>query len=381
MTQTDSSATTPIEHGPDVINALLGIDAGAPLAQLRLRRPEATGHMQRSYDALFVNPTDTGVSLAERFAIALRVAALHAEKPIVDHYAKLLREAKGGSEALVADAQQGPSAAGLSPRLRAMLTHADLLVIRPGAARPEDLRALEAAGLSTPEIVTLSQVVAFVSFHIRVFVTLTLLRGDNRPAPAQNVGPRDAPNSGFTIDRLGWEPWVPVYSAEEATEEQRAVLPGQRLNSPYFRLLANDPAVLGERTATDQGIFYTPEGLPRAERELSAAVTSRVNGCVYCCSVHARLASQLSKRTEDVQRLLDEGIAGKQDERWRGIVDFAAALTLTPPAATQEHIGRLRALGLDDFQILDSAQATAFFAWANRLMLTLGQPAEADAGG
>ena len=36
------------------------------------------------------------------------------------------------------------------------------------------------------------------------------------------------------------------------------------------------------------------DGLPRPERELGAAVASRVNGCVFCASVHARFAEQLS---------------------------------------------------------------------------------------
>ncbi len=44
-----------------------------------------------------------------------------------------------------------------------------------------------------------------------------------------------------------------------------------------------DPEVLEARTRTDKDIFYNPEaGLPRAERELAAAATSRLNGCIYC---------------------------------------------------------------------------------------------------
>jgi alkylhydroperoxidase domain protein len=213
-----------------------------------------------------------------------------------------------------------------------------------------------------------------VSFQVRVFAGLARLRGDERAAPANQVGPKDAVDEGFTRDELGWKPWIEPFEAADATEEQKAVLPGRRLDSPYFRLLALDPKVLGERTATDMGIFYTHEGLPRAERELSATVTSRVNGCIYCASVHSRQAANISKRVDDVQRLLDEGIKAELDERWRAVVDFAAALTVTPPAATQAHVRRLRELGLEELEILDVAQSAAFFSWANRLMLTLGEP-------
>jgi uncharacterized peroxidase-related enzyme len=56
------------------------------------------------------------------------------------------------------------------------------------------------------------------------------------------------------------------------------------------------------------------------------------------------------------------------------LTDLAASLTVTPPAATQAHFATLRNLGLDDLELLDAVQAAAFFAWANRLMLSLGQP-------
>jgi alkylhydroperoxidase domain protein len=164
----------------------------------------------------------------------------------------------------------------------------------------------------------------------------------------------------------------------DATPEQLAALEGRTGNSAYFRLLAHDPVVLTERTATDRGIFYTQGGAPRAERELSAAATSRLNGCIYCASVHARLAAQLSKRTEDIDRLLREGVAEGThlglDARWQAVIDLAVALAPTPPRAETRHVERLRELGLSDLEILDVAQAAAFFAWANRLMLTLGEP-------
>ena len=133
-----------------------------------------------------------------------------------------------------------------------------------------------------------------------------------------------------------------------------------------------------ERTATDRGIFYTPDGAPHAERQLAAAAASRDTGCIYCTSVHARMAAQLSKRDADIDRLLRLGGAPGTDlgfdERWQAIVDASVALARTPPAAAAEHVDKLRAVGLSDLQILDVLQSAAFFAWANRLMLTLGEP-------
>src|SRR5437870_8501770 len=131
------------------------------------------------------------------------------------------------------------------------------------------------------------------------------------PEPPAQIIPRD-PNlkrpTAFTVNQLEWSPWLQPLDLAEANPKQAAALEGTRGNSPYFRLLAPDVDVLTERTATDRGIFYTPGGAPRAERELSAAATSRLNGCIYCTSVHARLAAQLGKRGDAIDRILDRGV-------------------------------------------------------------------------
>jgi alkylhydroperoxidase domain protein len=184
----------------------------------------------------------------------------------------------------------------------------------------------------------------------------------------------------FTRASLDWLPWLEPLAVDELTERHMAALvDAARVKSPYFRLLARDPDALLARTLADKDIFYNPDaGLPRAERELAAAATSRFNGCIYCASVHARHAVTYSKREADVQLLLDDGIAADLGERWNAIVAAAAALSTTPITFGPAHVERLRAVGLDDLAIADVIQAAAFFNWANRLMLSLGEPATAD---
>ena len=181
----------------------------------------------------------------------------------------------------------------------------------------------------------------------------------------------------FTRDMLDWLPWLEPMAEADMTEHHiKSLVDAARVKSPYFRLLARDPDVLEARTRTDKDIFYNPEaGLPRAERELAAAATSRLNGCIYCASVHARFAATYSKRVDDVQRLLDEGVEAKLDERWEAVVAASVALTALPMTFGKAHVERLRAVGLDDAAIADLIGAASFFNWANRLMLSLGVPA------
>jgi alkylhydroperoxidase domain protein len=180
----------------------------------------------------------------------------------------------------------------------------------------------------------------------------------------------------FTQDELGWLPWLEPLPVEELSERHWAgLVDASRAKSPYFLLLARDPDVLQARTKTDKDIFYnTSSGLPRAERELAATATSRANGCIFCASVHSRFATQYSKRKDDVQRLLDGGVETDIDRRWNAIIAASVALTDTPIAFDHRQVEALRAAGLDDLEIVDVINGAAFFNWANRLMLSLGEP-------
>jgi alkylhydroperoxidase domain protein len=185
----------------------------------------------------------------------------------------------------------------------------------------------------------------------------------------------DAP-AVFTQEELGWAPWLEPLPTDELTDRHRtALVDPARAKSPYFMLLARDPDILLARTRTDKDIFYNPEaGLPRAERELSALATSRLNGCIFCASVHARFASHHSGRRADVERVLEGGVEVEVGERWDAIMAASVALTGLPMSFGPEHVARLRAAGLDDLAVADVIQGAAFFNWANRLMLSLGEP-------
>ena len=180
----------------------------------------------------------------------------------------------------------------------------------------------------------------------------------------------------FTRGEVGWLPWLEPLSVDELTERHYdGLVDRSRSSSEYFRLLARDPAILKARTLVDKDIFYnTAEGLPRAERELAATAASRVNGCVFCASVHARFAAHYSKAPDVIDSLLAEGVHIQLGDRWDAIVRAAAALTATPPAFDVSHVGRLREVGLSDLEIADVVQSASFFNWANRLMLSIGRP-------
>jgi CMD domain protein len=192
--------------GLDVIDALVGIASGSPLDAIRARRPEARAHAQASYRALFAPEAAGNVTTQERFAVGRFIAGLHGESATAAVYAGEL-EASGAPAALrqavdaaIAEAKtRGPygsypagplsreDTAGpayrvaeptrrtLGPRLAAAFEHMHLLVFHPRDAEPKALQALLEAGWTTTDIVTLSQIAAFLSFQIRVVAGLRVL--------------------------------------------------------------------------------------------------------------------------------------------------------------------------------------------------------------
>jgi CMD domain protein len=181
----------------DVIDSLVGINPGSRLDAIRANRPAARDNAQQSYLALFAPATPGGVTLADRFAVALFVAGLHDDAQLTEFYRDGLDQHAPNLVATVTDEIQrgrtsgpygrypaGPlsredtpgavySAANptaLGNKLAAAFAHAHLLVYRPREASAAALQALLDAGWSTTDVVTLSQLVAFLSFQIRVVV-------------------------------------------------------------------------------------------------------------------------------------------------------------------------------------------------------------------
>jgi CMD domain protein len=190
----------------DIIDTLAGIEPGSGLDAIRARRLQARENAQKSYLSLF-EPIDAGdFSLAERAAVAAFVTGLHGESPVAAFYRQKLAANADGT-ALVEPIQieiergktSGPYGAfpagplsvenkagliyrvsterkpQLGTRLVAALEHAHLLVFRPRDAASADMKALLAAGWSTTGIVTFSQLVAFLSFQVRVVSGLRTL--------------------------------------------------------------------------------------------------------------------------------------------------------------------------------------------------------------
>jgi len=188
----------------DVIDKLVGIVPGSSLDRVRSNRQAARDNAQLSYEALFEPAAPGTVLIEERYAIAYFVAGLHRDESVAAFYREALGHhdrpgllgaisseiRRGETSGPYGNYPEGPLSDEDKPglvyasdsanravlgRLGAALVHVHLLVFRPRDASSAALEALLNAGWSTDDIVTLSQLVAFLSFQIRVVTGLRAL--------------------------------------------------------------------------------------------------------------------------------------------------------------------------------------------------------------
>jgi CMD domain protein len=161
----------------DVINHFAGIAPGSPLAQLREQRPETLRHAQGSFQAL-LEPNDSGgVSREEREAIALRVATRERFPDVAAFHRERLREL-GADDTFISAVETFPEGGDLPARSAAILRHTDMLTTSSRSGSPEAIKELRQSGLSPRDIVTISQLIAFMSYEIRMIALLRAMGGE-----------------------------------------------------------------------------------------------------------------------------------------------------------------------------------------------------------
>src|SRR5678815_3506303 len=156
MTATDTSSAA------DVIDRAAGLSPGDPLHAARRFRAKVVEATQASHDALLHDPVP-GLSTEDRLRVAAHVCTIAGATSLALHYEELLAAAPG-------------SAAPSSTALPAMLHFAETLTTDPRLGDQAALAPLKNAGLGDSGVVALAQLVAFLSYQLRVVAGLKAMR-------------------------------------------------------------------------------------------------------------------------------------------------------------------------------------------------------------
>ena len=169
----------------DLIDQLAALDEGGATHLLRHRRDKVALATQGSYEGLF-DPDLAGVSLNERLLVALYACRLSSAEDLATHYRSCLKALprlsglEGAEQETAQSLVEQGKAAELSKvpnlRLRAMLKFTRTLVLNPVAGDKAALQSLPAAGISTPAVVSTAQLIAFLSYQIRLVSGLAAMQ-------------------------------------------------------------------------------------------------------------------------------------------------------------------------------------------------------------
>lgn len=156
-------------NDPDVIDRAAGLAPDDPLHTARRFRAKVVEATQASHDALLMQPVP-GLSPTDRLRVAVHACEAAGATELAGHYADLL-------------ASDPSRSAASSPALPEMLRFAARLTTDPRLSDRAAITALKGAGLDDAAIVALAQLVAFLSYQLRVVAGLKALRasrGDTR---------------------------------------------------------------------------------------------------------------------------------------------------------------------------------------------------------
>lgn len=156
----------------DVIATIVGIEPGSPMAEVVAGRAGVMALTQQTHDGALTPREPGGLSHAERAALACRIAKINGDKAFEEHFERLLENADAPeSAARMADI----FFSGRDARDRALIRHVDLVAHAPREATRRDVELLREAGIVDADIVRLAELVAFVSYQIRVAAGLRLM--------------------------------------------------------------------------------------------------------------------------------------------------------------------------------------------------------------
>lgn len=311
------------------------------------------------YQQLFPAELTTSLShtltLYDRLSSALTVAQVTGVQRLCNHYAARLNPLPGPD-----------SSRESNHRLTQITEYARQLASQPTLIDALSVQRLDDVGLSAPDIVTLSQIVGFVSYQARVVAGVhALMALPVRWMPGVTI-PSDALNDRF-ITPFSWRPALSPLELRYAAPEQLEALtfcqPLTELQAGAWLFAHDGKTLYGWARLLNQ--LEAARGRPASL--LAAAVTSRINGSVACFRRYVAGSDLRAALEESVEQALS--LAGKPQQ---AVISLAIQLTRSPERVNAAHIQPLKEAGLGNVEIFDIILSVAAASWGNRLMQGLG---------
>ena len=175
--------------------------------------------------------------------------------------------------------------------------------------------------------------------------------------------------------------WINTISYEDSEGDLRKMYdritgPNNNVDNIMLAHSLRPHSMQGHMTLYKYVLHHPRNTLPKAYLEAIGVYVSSLNNCDYCVEHHfagmARLLDDAARAEVIRQALQDRRPEDAFDAGELAGLNYASKLTLTADQVTEADVEALRQAGLDDGQILEINQVTAYFSYANRTVLGLG---------
>lgn len=181
--------------------------------------------------------------------------------------------------------------------------------------------------------------------------------------------------------------WIDTIAYDDATGKVKDLY--ERIKGPDNNvdniMMAHSlrPHTMEGHMAIYKNVLHHPRNtLPKWLLEAVGVYVSLLNNCEYCVEHHYIGLCRLLGDNDRGQRMRSALEADEPAQAFEGrdlaALNYAAMLTQSPTELSSADIQALRDAKLDDGQILELNQVTAYFAYANRTVLGLGINKEGD---
>ena len=158
----------------DTLDRLVGLSPQSQTYATRREREKVVAATQGSEKSLF-DPALPGLSEIDRLYVALYACLITPSSELAAEYESRLVNLGANLQTIDCIQKSDIHKIG-NVRLEAMLNFTHTLITKPINADKMALSALPKAGFSTPEVVTLAQLISFVSYQVRLATGLRAMQ-------------------------------------------------------------------------------------------------------------------------------------------------------------------------------------------------------------
>lgn len=181
--------------------------------------------------------------------------------------------------------------------------------------------------------------------------------------------------------------WINTISYDESDGGLRGLYdrikgPGDNVDNIMLAHSLRPHTMQGHMTLYKYVLHHPRNTLPKAYLEAIGVYVSSLNNCQYCVEHHFAGMARLLNDDERAASIRDALQKRTPAAAFSGAelagLEYAARLTLRAGEVAKTDIDMLREAGLDDGEILEINQVTAYFSYANRTVLGLGVATDGD---